>query len=45
MKTTSKEQFVVNGISFAGDANLPNVAILTCVKIGNGGGGGQNMQV
>jgi hypothetical protein len=45
MKTTSKEQFVVNGISFAGDANLSNVAILTDVKIGRGGGGGQNKLV
>jgi prepilin-type N-terminal cleavage/methylation domain-containing protein/prepilin-type processing-associated H-X9-DG protein len=41
MKTTSKEQFVVNGISFAGDANLSNVAILTNVKIDKWGGGGR----
>jgi prepilin-type N-terminal cleavage/methylation domain-containing protein/prepilin-type processing-associated H-X9-DG protein len=41
MKTTSKEQFVVNGISFAENANLSNVAILTDVKIGKGGGGGR----
>jgi hypothetical protein len=43
MKTTNKEQFVVNGIGFAVNANLSNVAILTDVKIGNGGGGGQNI--
>jgi hypothetical protein len=41
MKTTIKEQFVANGISFTGNANLSNVSILTDVKIGKGGG--QNM--
>jgi prepilin-type N-terminal cleavage/methylation domain-containing protein len=41
MKTTNKEQFVVNGISFAGNANLSNISILTNVKIDKGGGGGR----
>jgi hypothetical protein len=41
MKTTNKEQFVVNEISFAGNANLSNVSILTDVKIDKGGGGAE----
>jgi hypothetical protein len=45
MKTTKKiqlEQILVNEINFSCEINSVNFTNLTNVKIGNGGGGGQN---
>jgi hypothetical protein len=43
MKTANKIQFVVNENRFDGNVSLPNFPVLPNVKIGKGGGGGQDI--